>query len=157
MTSETSAKNIIAHHKKVNTTTIQIVDELTHGDYKDIREELPHIELVQVIHVIDDNSINQAVEASKHVDYILLDSGNPNLAVKELGGTGKTHNWDLSLKIKNAIDTPLFLAGGLAPHNVIDAIKRVQPHGLDLCSGVRTNGNLDPRKLKAFFDQVNSI
>ncbi len=157
LTSETSANNIIEHHKKVNTTSIQIVDELTSGNYQDIRMALPHVELIQVIHVIDENSVKQAIKASKHVDYILLDSGNPNLEIKELGGTGKTHNWELSLQIKNAIDVPLFLAGGLTPDNVQDAITRVQPYGLDLCSGVRTDGNLDLSKLKAFFDNIKAL
>jgi len=156
LTSETSAQNIIAHYKKVKTTTIQIVDELSSGSYQQIRQALPHVELVQVIHVIDENSVKQAIDAAKHVDYILLDSGNPNLEIKELGGTGKTHNWDLSLKIRKAIDKPLFLAGGLTPDNVQHAIKRVKPYGLDLCSGVRTDGLLDEDKLKSFFDKVNS-
>jgi phosphoribosylanthranilate isomerase len=156
LTSETSAQNIIAHYKKVKTTTIQIVDALSSGSYQEIRLALPNVELVQVIHVIDENSVKQAINAAKHVDYILLDSGNSNLEIKELGGTGKTHNWDLSLKIRKAIDKPLFLAGGLTPDNVQQAIKRVKPYGLDLCSGVRTDGLLDEDKLKAFFDKVNS-
>jgi phosphoribosylanthranilate isomerase len=117
---------------------------------------LANVELVQVIHVIDENSVKQAVEAAKHVDTILLDSGNPHFEIKELGGIGKTHNWGLSRKIRDAIEKPLFLAGGLTPENVQKAIKMVQPYGLDLCSGVRTNGLLDEIKLKAFFDKVNS-
>jgi phosphoribosylanthranilate isomerase len=157
LTSETCAQKIIEHYKKVKTTTIQIVDELTSGSYSDIRMALPHVELVQVIHVIDENSVQQAIEAAKYVDYILLDSGNPHLEIKELGGTGKTHNWDLSRKIRDAIDKPLFLAGGLTPENVQQAITMVQPYGLDLCSGVRTSGQLDEIKLKAFFDNVNSL
>lgn len=157
LTSETSAQNIIAHYKKVKTTTLQIVDALSSGSYQEIRIALPHVELVQVIHVINENSVKQAIDAAKHVDYILLDSGNPNLEIKELGGTGKTHNWDLSLKIRKAIDKPLFLAGGLTPDNVQQAIKRIKPYGLDLCSGVRTNGKLDEKKLKDFFDKVNFL
>jgi phosphoribosylanthranilate isomerase len=157
LTSETSALDIIKHYKKVNTTTIQIVDELSSGSYQQIRDELPNIELVQVIHVIDENSVTQAIEAAQYVDYILLDSGNPNLEIKELGGTGNTHNWDLSRRIRDSISKPLFLAGGLTPENVQEAIKKVQPYGLDLCSGVRTNGLLDPNKLKAFFDKVNLL
>lgn len=157
LTSETSAQKIIEHYKKVRTTTIQIVDELSSGSYLEIRKALPDVELVQVIHVIDENSVKQAIDAAKHVDIILLDSGNPHLEIKELGGTGKTHNWDLSRKIRDSIDKPLFLAGGLTPENVQQAIQMVQPYGLDLCSGVRTHGQLDEIKLKAFFDKVNSL
>jgi phosphoribosylanthranilate isomerase len=157
LTSETSSQAIIDHYHKVKTSTIQIVDELTKGDYSDIRSALPDVELVQVIHVQDETSIKQAIEASEHVDFILLDSGNPNLEVKELGGTGKTHNWQLSREIRDSVDKPVFLAGGLNPDNVQQAIDTVRPYGLDLCSGVRTNNQLDPQKLKAFFENINSL
>jgi len=155
LTSETSTDKIIAHHKKVNTNTIQIVDALSKGTYQEIKAALPTVKLVQVIHVLNEQSIKEAVEVSKEVDAILLDSGNSNLKIKVLGGTGKTHNWELSKQIREAIDIPLFLAGGLNSSNVREAIKFVQPYGVDLCSGVRTNGNLDQQKLREFFEAVN--
>lgn len=154
LTSETKPQEIISHYKRVNTTTIQIVDELEKREYEMIRNELPNVKLVQVIHVIDDNSVNEAIEISKYVDAILLDSGNPNLLVKELGGTGRTHNWMLSNEIRKSILIPLFLAGGLNKDNVRQAIETVQPFGLDLCSGVRTDGKLDAQKLKDFFNAI---
>jgi phosphoribosylanthranilate isomerase len=154
LTSQTQAKQIIAHHQSVNTTTIQIVDAITEGTYADIKAFLPAVKLVQVIHVIDERSVDEALEVSRHVDALLLDSGNPNLKVKQLGGTGRTHNWKLSCKIREQIDIPLFLAGGLKAENVREAIEAVEPFGLDLCSGVRTDGNLDPFKLEAFFEAV---
>ncbi len=154
LTSETTAEKIIAHYKKVNTTTIQIVDKLPEAGYEILRAGLPHVKLVQVIHVIDENSVKEAVKISKYADAILLDSGNPNLRVKELGGTGRTHNWELSRQIRESIDIPLFLAGGLNKDNVKEAIKKVQPFGVDLCSGVRTNGKLDEKKLTAFFEAI---
>lgn len=154
LTSETNTAQIIAHQKKVNTNTIQIVDTLKEGTYEQIRKHLPNIKLVQVIHVVDEQAIAAAIQISKHVDAILLDSGNPNLVVKELGGTGRVHNWELSKAIRAAIDIPLFLAGGLNANNVRQAIETVQPFGIDLCSGVRTNGHLDESKLKAFFAAV---
>jgi phosphoribosylanthranilate isomerase len=86
-----------------------------------------------------------------------LDSGNPNLFVKELGGTGRTHNWELSRKIRESIKVPIFLAGGLNQDNVRSAIETVEPYGVDLCSGVRTNGNLDEIKLEAFFKAIDSL
>lgn len=115
---------------------------------------LPNVKLVQVIHVIDDNSVKEAIEIASYVDAILLDSGNPGLSVKELGGTGRTHNWTLSRAIKDSISIPLFLAGGLNKDNVRQAIETVQPFGLDLCSGVRTDGRLDRQKLKDFFNAI---
>lgn len=156
LTSETDAESIISHHRKVNTTTIQIVDALTGRQYHTIREALPGVKIVQVIHVTDDESVREAVELSPFVDAILLDSGNPSLQVKELGGTGRTHNWELSRAIRENIDVPVFLAGGINSGNVKQAIGLVKPFGIDLCSSVRTNGRLDAEKLQSFFAAVNA-
>lgn len=138
----------------MHTSTIQIVDTLQEGSYQQIREALPSVKLVQVIHVIDENTVGQAIHISAFVDALLLDSGNPNLQIKELGGTGRVHNWALSRKIRDSISIPLFLAGGIKAENVKEAIETVQPFGLDLCSSVRTNGQLDPAKLSSFFKAV---
>jgi phosphoribosylanthranilate isomerase len=85
------------------------------------------------------------------VDAILLDSGNPNLKVKELGGTGRVHNWKLSRQIRENSKCPVFLAGGLNPENIRQAIDDVQPFAVDVCSGVRTDGKMDRQKLELFF------
>lgn len=156
LTSETKATEIIQHHKRTLTNTIQIVDALSEGTYKDIRIELPSIKIVQVVHVINEQSIDEAVRLSELVDFILLDSGNPTAAIKELGGTGRTHNWQLSKRIVEQSRVPVFLAGGLHAGNVREAVEKVNPYGVDLCSGVRTNGNLDLYKLESFFEAVNS-
>ena len=154
LTSEQSAQGIIDHHQRTKTNTIQIVDELLGREYDAIRASLPHVKLVQVIHVIGDQSVDEACELANHVDAILLDSGNPNLSVKELGGTGRRHDWRLSRKIVDNCGKNVFLAGGLNAENVREAIDSVGPFGLDLCSGVRTEGKLDLRKLEAFFSAV---
>jgi phosphoribosylanthranilate isomerase len=154
LTCETSAEQIISHHKRTFTNTIQLVDELHEEEYAKIKKAIPAIKLVQVIHVIDEGSVEEAIKVSKHVNAILLDSGNPKLAIKELGGTGRVHDWKLSRKIKESIQIPLFLAGGLYAGNVKQAIDEVQPYGVDVCSGVRTNDNLDESKLKAFFESI---
>lgn len=150
LTSETSSSSIISHQQKVMTNTIQIVDTLAEGKYDEIRQALPGIKLVQVIHVTDDPSVDEAIAIAEEVDALLLDSGNPNLKIKVLGGTGKVHDWLLSRRIVEQSKVPVFLAGGLNADNVQQAIEMVQPFGLDLCSGVRTNGRLDERKLEAF-------
>jgi phosphoribosylanthranilate isomerase len=150
LTSETTAPRIIAHHRKVNTNTIQLVDRIDVSEYPVIREALPGIKLVQVIHVFDTAAINEAVRCSHYVDAILLDSGNPGQRVKELGGTGRTHNWEISKHIRDSISIPLFLAGGLNPGNVRRAIDAVKPFGVDVCTGVRTDGKLDKEKLVKF-------
>jgi phosphoribosylanthranilate isomerase len=151
LTCETMVSEIIKHHQRTLTNTIQIVDELSEGKYDELKMHLPAVKIVQVIHVIDESSVDEAIRISEHVDALLLDSGNPKLAVKELGGTGRIHNWKLSRKIVAQAKVPVFLAGGLNEANVRRAIEEVQPFGLDLCSGVRTNGSLDPQKLKRFF------
>src|SRR5215204_2539707 len=151
------AASIIDQQRRLRVNTIQICDRLTHGSYEDLREALPGISLVQVVHVTGPEAIDEAIEVAPHVNAILLDSGNQSLAIKELGGTGRTHDWTLSRKIREAIEVPLFLAGGLKPENVADAIRAVQPFGLDLCSGVRSNGNLDEAKLAHFFQMRNAL
>jgi phosphoribosylanthranilate isomerase len=154
LTSETTVNEIIKHHHRTNTNTIQVVDALTEGTYGELKDALPNVKIVQVIHVIDENSVNEAIEISQMVDALLLDSGNPKLQVKELGGTGRVHNWKLSRKIRDNSKCPVFLAGGLKPGNVRQAVAEVQPFGIDVCSGVRTDGNLDKNKLELFFKEA---
>jgi phosphoribosylanthranilate isomerase len=151
LTSELTAEDIVAHQQRVGANTIQLVDALPTGTYGQLRAALPDIKVVQVIHVIDERSLEEALQAVQEgADALLLDSGNPNLAVKELGGTGRVHNWQVSRRIVEQSPVPVFLAGGLNPANVREAVEQVQPFGLDICSGVRTNGQLDERKLDAF-------
>lgn len=151
LTSEQTSQGIIGHHGRTKTNTIQIVDELADRGYAKIRGALPHVKLVQVIHVVGEESVDEACELAEHVDAILLDSGNPKLAVKELGGTGRRHDWRLSRRVVETCGIPVFLAGGINSSNVREAIDSVQPFGLDLCSGVRTDGKLDLPKLENFF------
>jgi phosphoribosylanthranilate isomerase len=150
LTSEVSATEIIKHYQRTNTNTIQIVDLLSVGTYSQIREALPSVKIVQVIHVIDSGSVDLAIKLSGSVDALLLDSGNPNLKVKELGGTGRVHDWKLSRQIRDSSKCPVILAGGLNSENVKQAIEEVQPFAVDVCSGVRSDGVLDREKLEAF-------
>ncbi|GAB3251518.1 N-(5'-phosphoribosyl)anthranilate isomerase [Larkinella harenae] len=154
LTSEPSAEAVIEHQHRVQTNTVQLVDALPKGSYRVLRAALPGVKLVQVIHVLDELSIDEALESAEEVDALLLDSGNPKLAVKELGGTGRRHDWSLSRRIVEQSRVPVFLAGGLKPENVREAIDTVQPFGLDLCSSVRTAGKLDQQKLEHFFRNV---
>jgi len=157
LTALTDTEAIITQHRRCRTTTIQIVDALTHGTHRDLRRALPGVQLVQVIHVRGEESVAEALAAAPEVDFLLLDSGNPNLAVKELGGTGRTHNWTLSRRIVETCGRPVFLAGGLRPDNLAAAYAQVRPHGFDLCSSVRTNDILDETKLAAFFVAVRQL
>lgn len=155
LTSEISADKIIAHHQQTLTNTIQLVDAVDADTFTTIRKSIPHIKLVQVIHVLSEATIDEALQAADGVDALLLDSGNPNLPIKELGGTGRTHNWDISKQIVRQSRVPVYLAGGIRAENIREAIDRVAPFGIDLCSGVRTNQQLDEEKLAKLFAAIN--
>jgi phosphoribosylanthranilate isomerase len=157
LTSKTDVQEIIQQQKYCRTNTIQIVDRLTVGTHTDLREALPGISIVQVIHVSGSESIEEAMAISDKVDALLLDSGNRSAKIKELGGTGRVHNWDISRQICEQATKPVFLAGGLNPANVRQAIHTVQPFGIDVCSGVRTNNRLDKTKLAHFFQQIENF
>ncbi|SFE10686.1 phosphoribosylanthranilate isomerase [Spirosoma endophyticum] len=158
LTSETTVDEIVAHQQRVGANTIQLVDAVQPETYAVLRAKLPAIKLVQVIHVLDERNIDEALRAVQHgANALLLDSGNPTLTIKELGGTGRVHNWQVSRQIVAQSPVPVFLAGGLNLANVREAIDTVQPFGLDICSGVRTNGNLDEQKLDAFMQLVHGI
>ncbi len=150
LTSETSADAIIAQQRRTGTSTLQLVDRVEAGAHEAIRDSLDGTRIVQVIHVVGDESLDEAIEAARTADALLLDSGNPKLAVKELGGTGRRHDWKISRRIVEAVGIPVYLAGGLNRENVRDAIESVRPHGVDVCSGVRTNGKLDSQKARDF-------
>lgn len=156
LTSETTPSAIIDHAKFCKTNTVQLVDHVAPADYPAIRQGLPGIRLVQVIHVEGQRSIDDAVSFGRLADALLLDSGRPSAAIRELGGTGRTHDWSLSRAIVEATSCPVFLAGGLRRENIGQAIREVRPFGIDLCTGVRTNDQLDPIKLKAFIDAVTN-
>lgn len=156
LTSETSAAAIIAQQRRLGATTLQLVDKVEDGAHQAIREALPGIGIVQVIHVIGEESLDEALAMPAEVDALLLDSGNPSLPVKELGGTGRRHDWGISRRIVGASPKPVWLAGGLNASNVGEAIRDVRPYGVDVCSGVRTGGSLDSAKLTSFISEVNS-
>lgn len=154
LTSETTAEPIIQQQRFCRTTTLQLVDDVEPGVHARLRDALPGISIVQVIHVRDDDALKQSVAVAPAVDALLLDSGNPSLSTKELGGTGRVHDWAVSRRIRESVDVPVFLAGGLNPGNVGKAITLVAPFGVDVCSGLRTNGMLDETKLVAFMRAV---
>lgn len=154
LTCKTDPAEIIDQQNRLGVDAIQLCDKLPTSGYAELRRAMPGVQIVQVIHVLGPESVDEGAAVSSHVDALLLDSGNPHAAVKELGGTGRIHDWILSRKIREAVRIPIFLAGGLNPHNVSEAIQRVGPYGVDVCSGLRPHGRLDERQLAAFFDAV---
>jgi phosphoribosylanthranilate isomerase len=152
LTSQNDAQGIIRHHEKVKSTAIQIVRELPVSEIEKVKSALPDVELFQVVHVTDETAIERAGSYASVADVILLDSGNPKADV--YGGTGETHNWEISRMLIKAVDKPVFLAGGLNSQNVQNAIQQVRPSGVDICSGLRIDGRLVEAKLISFSDQI---
>ncbi len=155
LTSATDVATIIDQQRRCRTNALQLVDTLVRGSYEDLRAQLPGVSIIQVIHVRSEHSVAEAVGPASQADALLLDSGNPTLAIKELGGTGRVHDWELSRRIVGHSPRTVFLAGGLNAGNVADAIRRVRPFGVDVCTGVRLDGRLDSGKLADFMAAVS--
>jgi phosphoribosylanthranilate isomerase len=157
LTCETAAATIIEQQRRCRVNTLQLVDEVTPEIHLEIKAALPGIKVIQVVHITGNAAIETAVRAAPRVDALLLDSGNPNLEVKELGGTGRVHDWNISRQIVASVPCPVFLAGGLSASNVADPYVAVRPYGLDVCSGLRTGGRLDKEKLAAYCEAVDRV
>jgi len=155
LTSKRDAASILKQHRRCGTNAIQICDEIGTRGLDELRRSLPGVGIIHVIHVRGEESVEEAVSVAPHVDAVLLDSGNPFLRVKELGGTGRIHDWSVSRQIRESVGVPVILAGGLDPGNVAEAIRVVRPYAVDVCSGVRTDSRLDESKLQEFFKQVS--
>ena len=154
LTCRQSVDGIVEQQRRTGVSTIQICDDLAAGAHAELRAALPGVALVQVIHVDGDDAVARAAAVAPSVDALLLDSGNQKLAVKELGGTGRRHDWTISRRIRERAGVPVYLAGGLDAGNVAEAVATVGPFALDVCSGVRTEGRLDAVKLEGFFAAV---
>jgi phosphoribosylanthranilate isomerase len=156
LTSKRRPSKIIEQHRRCGTNAIQICDDLDRDGLDEVSSALPGIDIIRVIHVNGEGSIEEAEAVSPYVGGILLDSGSKEGSVVELGGTGRTHNWEISRRIVEIVDVPVILAGGLSPGNVAEAIKLVKPYAVDVCSSVRTGGSLDSDKLQFFMSRVRS-
>ena len=155
LTSETTAKAITQHVRRVQPTAVQVVAHIAPAEAARLARTLrPSTKVIQVIHVEGDDALRLIPTYAAHADAFLLDSGKPSASVPELGGTGRVHDWDVSAAFVGKSPLPVFLAGGLTSENAAEAIRAVRPYGLDLCSGVRTNGSLDEVKLEAFMSAV---
>lgn len=154
LTAESTADGIARHVQKTGPTVVQIVRHIEPTEAEKLVEMLPTTRRVQVIHVEDDGAFDLIPKYARYAHAFLLDSGRPSLPVPEYGGSGRLHDWKVSAEFVRRSPLPVFLAGGLAPDNVGAAIRTVRPYGVDLCSGVRTDGRLDHAKLVAFMEAV---
>jgi phosphoribosylanthranilate isomerase len=154
LTARRDADAIADQHRRCGTTALQLVDQVPATELRRLRALLPGVRLVQVVHVGGEESVDEACTVAGLIDTLLLDSGNPSLPVKQLGGTGRVHDWSYSRRIREIAGVPVLLAGGLHPGNVRAAVDLVAPAGLDVCSGLRTGGRLDAGKLAAFIAAI---
>ena len=153
LTSRKDAAGIAEHVLESGTGAVQIVRSVAPQVRFDVRRIVGETVIFQVVHVEGPHSVREARGAAVGADYLLLDSGRPGAAVAELGGTGRTHDWELSARIVRNASVPVFLAGGLQPDNVMGAVEAVRPYGVDVCSGLRgPDGRLDPNRLLDFME-----
>ena len=139
-------------------SVIQLVSPVEPGVVRELARELPGIGIVPVVHVTGPASIDEALLlADAGAKLVLLDSGNPAATVPELGGTGRVHDWSISRRIRERLWIPVLLAGGLNPGNVAAAVARVGPFGVDVCSGLRRGGRLQPDLLEDFRDALQPV
>lgn len=139
--------------KMLNPDVVQI-----HGPdrfRKQIRERLPERRLICAVQAESDFLTDAVVEAARTFDAILIDSHVRG----KFGGTGKTHDWELSRRVREAIHPePLILAGGLTPENVEEAIRVVKPYAVDVSSGVESQPNSKDRdKVLEFIRRAKEV
>ncbi len=154
LSSGRNAEELARDVLEVRPLALQIVDRVEAATRRALRRAFPWLRLVQVVHVAGPEAVEEARAAARDADALLLDSGRPTAAVPELGGTGRTHDWHIARAIVEAVPLPVLLAGGLVAENVAAAIRAVRPHAVDVCSGVRSSGRLDARRLGAFMAAV---
>lgn len=156
LTIATDAATIIETARASATQTIQLVCGVEPAVADAVRAAMPALRIVSVIHVEGDDAIEAALRIAPHVHGVLLDSGRPGAKTPTYGGTGDTHDWAVSRRVVEAVPGPVWLAGGLTPSNVGDAIRAVRPFGVDVCSKLRTDGQLDAAKVAAFSAAVRA-
>jgi len=154
LTCDSTAQRIAEQVRATGPSTVQIVSHIEPAESEKLVDLLPTTRRVQVIHVEDERALDLIPGYAANAHAFLLDSGRPSLETPEYGGTGRVHDWNVSAEFVRRSPLPVFLAGGLSPSIVGEAIRRVRPFGVDLCSGVRTDGRLDREKLIAFIDAV---
>lgn len=155
LTSAQDPDTILAQQRVTRANTLQIVDHIELEHLTALRNALPGITLLKAVHVTGPEAVETAQQVAPLVDGLILDTGAPHGDVKVLGGTGQTHDWSISRQIVLAVNTPVFLAGGLKPHNIAEALRTVEPFGIDVCTGVRVNHALDDDLLGEFFTAIS--
>lgn len=150
LTSAETADLILAEANFVGVDAVQVVRHIPPEEAAGLKAS--DLYYVQVIHVAGPEALALIDVYAPYCDAFLLDSGQPSRDA--FGGTGQTHDWDVSAEFVRRADRPVYLAGGLNAGNVGRAIRTVRPHGVDICSGVRRDRKLEPALLSAFMEEV---
>lgn len=153
LTVATDVDTVLAHARGVDPDILHVCsDTETIGvrDCATVRERLaPETELMKAIDVADSSAVDAAERFAPVVDWLILDTATPDVA--GVGASGTTHDWTLSRKIVERVDTPVILAGGLSPENVARAVRDVRPAGVDSYSHTsRTEDRKDHDAVRAF-------
>jgi phosphoribosylanthranilate isomerase len=132
----------------IGARTVQVHDDMEIADLRRLRALLPGIRLLKAIHVTGTDALGRALDYAAVADALVLDSRTAD----RLGGTGLTHDWSISRQLVAAASAvPVYLAGGLRPENVEQAIAQVRPAGVDVNSGVEAlGGQKDAARMRAF-------
>ncbi|OGG73833.1 hypothetical protein A3A40_00270 [Candidatus Kaiserbacteria bacterium RIFCSPLOWO2_01_FULL_54_20] len=149
VTSATQPAQLIEIAGKTGARILQLYGDVTVETMREIKQAVPYMELWKVLNVSYESSIAKAKEYKGAADAIALDTLNKETGAR--GGSGKTHDWNISKKIVESVSIPVVLAGGLTPENVAEAIATVSPAGVDVNSGVSNpDGSKDIEKVRAF-------
>lgn len=153
VTTETAPEKIKALALSTKVLTIQYHGNVSPEVIAEIKDELPNFAAWKVIHVKDESAIDEARRFEDVVDGILLDT-----AYKEqVGGTGMTHDWNISRIIAGDYSKPVILAGGLTPENVTETVQKVRPDAVDVRSGVSNpDGTKDLEKVRLFIERAKT-
>lgn len=142
-----SADIVIKTMREINVSAVQLHDTISIDDIKKIRDAVSNSFIIKAVHVSSEkDSIEAVLKYEDYVDALLLDSRTKD----RLGGTGLTHDWNISREIVKISKKPIFLAGGLNPDNLKSAIEKVGPYGVDVNSGIENNGEKVYEKMKEF-------
>lgn len=145
------AEPIIEIAEHIKPQIIQLHNDISLREIGKIRKALKKVEITKTISVKDSGSAKEAKRFEKYVDYLLLDTA----AEGRRGGTGKTHDWDISAEVVQAVKSKVFLAGGLNPDNVEEAVRKVKPFAVDTNSGVKKKARVkDYDKMKMFIERA---
>lgn len=150
------ADDIIDIAKYIGVDYIQLHSHLPESEVELIKKSLPDKKLLRLIHIDTDGKILTDISKIKIADFYFTDS--INLKTNQVGGTGLTHNLDTDKMLVDTLNKPVFIAGGLNPSNVAEAVRYCKPYGVDVNSGCRAvDGSRDKEKVLAFVKNANAM